>query len=263
MTPRQPRTYYSDPIRSPPTIVHLNNDNYPKWLFAIKALLTRKGLWDITSKPTADTRPMGSENAKPVKAWCAKVAEARAELILNVDPSQYPHIQSTEANTVWEALRSVHQARSFGTRLTQCRTFWCMAKHADQTMTSWVADVCRATYRLEEIGATVGAKDMILVLTNSLPASYFQLIVSLDSTLPSDLNLEYVVTRLLNEEAHQMTPPAPLTAPDVALTAFKPRTLIERITCFKCGQKGDYQHDCQQVKDAATTAHPKEDVIAW
>ena len=107
---------------SPPSFDKLNHENYFEWSIAMSAYLTRKSLWDITSGVV--TRPMGSDNSKPVKAWRAKAAQARAELILFVDPSQYPHMASDDPAEIWIALRDVHQSRGFATRLSRRRLFW-------------------------------------------------------------------------------------------------------------------------------------------
>ncbi|EJF59477.1 hypothetical protein DICSQDRAFT_65085, partial [Dichomitus squalens LYAD-421 SS1] len=150
---------------APPTIAKLADDNYAEWVIGMEALLVRKGLWEVTSAPADETRPSGSDNTK--------------------------------------ALRRVHRARGFGTRVAHRRAFWRLSKRPDQTMTSWIADVRRAAFRLEEIDASISDEDRILVLTNGLPDSYSQLVVNLDSTLPSELTIDYVITRLLNEESRQ------------------------------------------------------------
>ena len=143
----RPRTLVSDAM-APSSIARLNDDNYAEWVVGIEALLTRKGLWEVTSAPATDTRPNGSDNTKAVRSWSAKIAEARAELILNIEPTQYAHVQSTDAHEVWSELRRVHLARGFGTRLAHRRALWRMCKRPDQSMTSYIADVRRAAFRL-------------------------------------------------------------------------------------------------------------------
>ncbi|TBU43784.1 hypothetical protein BD309DRAFT_980449 [Dichomitus squalens] len=158
---------------APPTIAKLADDNYAEWVIGMEALLVRKGLWEVTSAPADETRPSGSDNTKAVRAWRAKIAEARAEIILNIEPTQYAHIQSQDVHEVWTELRRVHCARGFGTWVAHRRAFWRLSKRPDQTMTSWIADVRRAAFRLEEIDASISDEDRILVLTNGLPNSCY------------------------------------------------------------------------------------------
>jgi hypothetical protein len=69
----------------------LKDSNYGPWSKLLKALLIRKGLWDVVSGD--ETLPNGSPNTKPVRAFRKKQAEAGAEIILHVEPSQLPFIK--------------------------------------------------------------------------------------------------------------------------------------------------------------------------
>ncbi|KAM5537731.1 hypothetical protein V8D89_008602 [Ganoderma adspersum] len=77
-------------------ISQLNNNNYAEWIVGIEALLTHKGLWEVTCAPATDTHPNGSNNTKAIYSWRAKITEAHAELILNIKLTQYTHVQSTD-----------------------------------------------------------------------------------------------------------------------------------------------------------------------
>ncbi|OJT12658.1 Retrovirus-related Pol polyprotein from transposon TNT 1-94 [Trametes pubescens] len=238
-----------------PTILKLNETNYAEWAMLMEALLVRKGLWDVASGE--ETRPLGSDNAKAVKAWKRKTAEARAEIVLNIEPSELPHVRSQDAAEVWENLRAIHQARGFGTRLSRRRAFFQMAMHRDQSMSAWIADVRRAAFQLAEIGANLDDEDTILVLTSGLPPSYEQFVVTLDATPADSLTLDYVVARLLNEESRQ-TPAAPSSSAHtenvLVAAAARPRVPISMITCYRCAQKGHYQANCPLAPAAPVAA---------
>ncbi|TFK84664.1 hypothetical protein K466DRAFT_577211 [Polyporus arcularius HHB13444] len=156
------------------SISKLDDSNYAEWSILMRAMLVRQGLWDITSGNTPC--PHGSPNST--------------------------------------ALESVHQARGLGTRLARRRNLYQMRKCNDQTMTTWIADVRRAVFHLKAIGASITDEDHILVVTSGLLPSFEHFVVTLDATLESELTLELVHRRLLNEDSCQHPFPS-LQCPDL------------------------------------------------
>jgi hypothetical protein len=213
----------------------------------LKALLIRKGLWDVVSGD--ETLPNGSPNTKPVRAFRKRQAEAGAEIILHVEPSQLPFIEDEDPKVVWDALAAMHQARGMATRLTVRRTFWKLEK-GNLSIQAFISEARRLANQLKDIGVTVDDEDIILVLTGGLPASYNNFVVSLDSTPPSDLTLAYVITRLLNEEARQLgtIPSAENSEHRNIAFAVQAKRNLAFITCFNCQKKGHYANDCPEKK---------------
>lgn len=242
---------------SSPTFDKLNMVNYVEWAMLMEALLMRKSLWEVVSG--AETRPVGSVNSRPVKAWQRKNDEARAEIVLNVDSSQLPHIRETNAAAMWETLKQIHQARGFSTRLSRQRDFFAMRKEERVAMSQWIANVRRAAFQIEETGGSVVEEDIILVLTNGLSTAYESLIVTLDSTPTDQLNLDYMIDQLLDEESCQGTKPnTKLWASTVAYVADKkPRVPLEKITCYRCGWKGHYRVNCTELECEQNTKEEK------
>ena len=151
-----------------------------------------------------------------------------------------------------------------------------MTKHADQSMSRWIADV-QAAFCLNEVGYTAMDEDKILVLTQGLPLSYNPFIISLDTAIAASgskddpsVSLEVVKSHLLNEESRQQAV-QPVTTPGIALAVTpitqKTHCPLEQITCFHCGEKGHYQINCPKRKaeekkgTAAVVFEEKEE--AW
>ena len=61
-------------------------------------------------------------------------------------------------------------------------------------MANWIAEVHGITFQLGEIGVTIDNEDLILVLTMGLPKSYDTFVISLDTTDPAALTLNFVIT---------------------------------------------------------------------
>lgn len=99
----------------------LNDTNYHERNLLIEVLLTRKGLWEYVDG--TKTMPLGSPNLKSVKHFLKKQAEARAEIILHVEPSQLLHVRNRDPSAIWADLETVHHARGFTTHITLRRKF--------------------------------------------------------------------------------------------------------------------------------------------
>jgi hypothetical protein len=251
----------------------LNESNYAEWSLYMRAILVKKGLWGVVDG--AETRPTGSANSKTIRAYERRQSEAHAEIVLHLDPSQLPHAHNEDSRELWNELQRMHRAQGFATRMTLRRKFNTMTKRADQSMSSWIANVQQAAFRLKEVGYIATDEDKILVLTQGLPRSYDSFIISLDASIAAITNedeskpepavsLEIVKARLINEEARQLAakPIFPVRKNDkpdseeAMSVEPKPRTPLSGITCFKCGKKGHYQLNCPEkaLEDTAQVA---------
>src|SRR5258708_5049446 len=116
-----------------------------------------------------------------------------------------------------------------------------------QRMASWISDVKGIVFQLSQIGVAVPDEDIILALTNGLPAPYNYFILTLDSTPSEVSNLNYVIGCLRTEETCQRAESGSpdMTDQALAVTCNRLRRLgLVHITCFACGNKGHYQVNC-------------------
>jgi hypothetical protein len=129
-------------------------------------------------------------------------------------------------------------------------------------MANWIAEVCGIAFQLGEIGVTIDDEDLILVLTMGLPKSYDTFVISLDSTDPATLTLNFVITHLLNEQSRQSVGDPSCMSPAlrdpglaaVTLSSEKPGSRtgfrqnssnnLAHIMCYKCSLKGHFQANC-------------------
>jgi hypothetical protein len=119
-----------------------------------------------------------------------------------------------------------------------------------QSMESWIGEVRGLANRLKAIDVAVSDENMIVALTAGLPTSYTPIIISFDALESSKLTIDFVITRILNEEGRQATPSlTPINVktedPDsnVALHALK---FCSDVQCFYCLLKGHYSLVCPQ-----------------
>lgn len=233
----------------------------------MKAMLIRKGLWYVVDG--SESRPAGSDNTKNVRSFVCKQAEAIAEITLALDSSQLSFITSDDPKAVWDYLATIHQARGVSTRLTLRHRFNQLEKSVDKSMQSFISTAHRLAAQLEEVGTQLNDEDMILAITGGLLRSYNTFIITLNSAPADELTLDYVISRLLNEELHQSTdkaafPRTPRANPSNAALTVSPlytHTPIEHITCFNCGKKGHYQDKCPTLVADKANDHTAAAVV--
>jgi gag-polypeptide of LTR copia-type/Domain of unknown function (DUF4219)/Zinc knuckle len=229
----------------------LNDTNWSTWKILMKAFLVRKSLWEIVDG--SEPMPTGHANSKAVRTFRRRQAEAIAEITLHVEVLQLSFIRDEDPAVVWTELAAIHQARGIATRLTLRRRFLRLQLNETETIQSFISTARRLANQLTEIGVTVDDEDIILVLTGGLPSSYDNFVVTLDSTPPSQLTLNYVITRLLNEETRQNGDTSPDNVTLSATSARRKPRDISQITCFNCAQKGHYQSNCPKPKKSPPT----------
>jgi len=237
----------------------LGETNYAEWSIKMEAYLDEKDLWDVTSG--AETAPQTGPNSKASKAFVRKQRLARAVIIRHLENSQVSHALETDPKVVWENLAQVHRSRGFGTLLAMRRRFFSAAKDPEQSMQSWIASVRSAAFQLQLVDFEVKDIDLIIALTSSLPPSYDSLVVALDSIPVSELTVENVITRLLNEETRQSGGVRHANDHLTMLASSSSRkgnARTEELRCFNCRGRGHVARVCPSPK-SVWSKEDKED----
>jgi hypothetical protein len=245
------------------SFARLGNRNYANdWDLRMEAILVRKGLWGVVQIVVSDTNSDGSEKTvvemdmEPrtliVTRDAMKMAEARTELVLRVEPSQLAHMTSRDPMIIWQDLQRVHRAAGFATSLALRRQFLTAKKLDSETMEDWIGRVQSMVLRMEYTGIVVTEQDKILAFTMGLPATYEAVVINFDATPPNALTVEHVISRLLNEETRQQsntTADIPFPSPvdnDPNNVAFAAHRAASTHTCYFCDKKGHFKSDCPE-----------------
>ncbi|KAF8181521.1 hypothetical protein BJ912DRAFT_979740 [Pholiota molesta] len=192
----------------------LDDENYDAWEFETRAELRRKGVLSLALG--TEDRPSGSPNTKAVKAWTTRIDLAAGEIIRRLGPSQFAHVRGYEEDPA--------------------------AIIIDTPMRTHIANLRNLADKLRALGDAPSDALTIAILFGSLPASYHQLIVSLDSN-------------------NQPFSPSSTVSNSHSHNAFATKiTDKTRITCFKCGHRGHFQSECPEsgpLREIPTTTPPR------
>ena len=224
----------------------LADGNYFEWRIYMEAFLIRKQLLQVVNGTTR--HPGGTEGSKKVQEFYRKQAEARAEIILRVSPSQLAHCRNADPMVIWNDLANIHSSHGRSTIIALRRRFHRLRLERGESMSAYIARVRHLAFLLEEAKVAVSDDDLILGITSGLPHSYDSFLISLDATSDSNYTVNNVIARLINEYQRQhQFPPRPQTTDNpqtdesMLVSEANARNNLAHITCFACGQKGHFQ----------------------
>ncbi|KAJ7709255.1 hypothetical protein B0H16DRAFT_1239189, partial [Mycena metata] len=101
---------------------------FDDWEFETRGELRRRGV--LAMALGEETRPLGSDNSKAVKAWIAKRDVATATIISRLDASQFAHIREFEEDPagMWGRLKETHQCAGLGGVVVMWKKFYGLTK---------------------------------------------------------------------------------------------------------------------------------------
>jgi gag-polypeptide of LTR copia-type/Domain of unknown function (DUF4219) len=182
------------------SIEKLDATNYHAWKHKIRMVLIDKELWDVVDG--SEEEPTTS-NATKTKAWQKMNDKALATISLSVKDSELVHIRTCKkATEAWKKLAEVYEAKGLVRRLFLRRKFFSVRLQDGKSMQDHINEIMTLAEQLDAIGATVSDEDIAMTFLCSLPDSYENLIVALESRA-DNLTAEFVRTRLLQEEARR------------------------------------------------------------
>src|ERR1700731_1815621 len=219
----------------------------------MEAKLIEWGLWDqvvmeVDEKEKSIDQIEADKARVVAKRTAKKMGEARARMIAQVETSQLVHMHKRDPMAIWSSLAMTHRARGLATCLAKWQRFLMAAKEPEESITAWTSRVKSMAFDLEDLGGSVTSEDLIVVLTMGLGTEYDYFVASIDATVGKELNVEHVVTHMLNEEAcHAIGGAMPA---NTALAAtVTPRNPPKTRKCWWCGGTDHLRSECNVLDD--------------
>jgi hypothetical protein len=129
-----------------------------------------------------------------------KEMKAFALLCEHLVDAQLAHIQYCDnVRSVWEALCSVHEAKTISNKLFLRRRFFTIKMQEGDEMLVHINTVKALADQLRSIEVNITDEDVYIVLIMSLPPSFDNLVTSLESMSTKDVDLPFVIARLFHE----------------------------------------------------------------
>ena len=236
-------------------IEKFDGKNFHLWKFKMQMILEDKDLWSIVcgeEVEPADDGPAAASIPKSRK----RARKAYATICLSLGDNQLSLVRSAQtAREAWQKLESHYETKSLANKLFLRKQYFSATMSEGDTMMEHINKMRSLAEQLASVGAQVSEDDKVTTLLCSLPESYNNLIVALESRA-DDLTIEFVSARLLHEERRRCEVSSDSSiAVEKALAATmerpsvqKQKSGIKKGKCFNSGKKGHFARDCRKPK---------------
>lgn len=195
-------------------------DNYHTWSFAIKNVLTFKGLGNCITTPVAEKDE-------------TKLSSCKAILSLSVDSSIYVHIQNcVTAVEIWNTLRGLYENKGLTRKIGLLRNLISTRLDGCSGMQDYVDRIMCFTNKLNEIGFTISNEWTGAILLAGLTDDFKPFIMGIEAS-EGDIKSDRIETKLLDprkiplERLFLVTKKSTIEGMETA----NARIAVQKITC--------------------------------
>ncbi len=169
--------------------------NFHLWKFKMCMMLSKHELWKFVNGSATiphDEDQITNYNEKATKAF--------ALLCEHLTDAPLAHIRYCEnVKSTWETLCGVHETKTIRNKLFLRRRFFTIKMQEGEDLLAHINMVKALADQLRSIEVNIEDEDVYMVFFMSLPPSFDKLVMSLESMLTKDVDLQFIVARLLHE----------------------------------------------------------------
>lgn len=161
----------------------LGRENYDEWAFAVENVFVIEGLDKCIDGSEKDT---------------SRIANAKAKLILTIDPSLFPHGKDSKtAEEVWTRLRKLYDDSGFMRKIGLLRTLISARLDNHVNMESHINQIIETSQKLRRTGFAIDEIWVGSLLLAGLPEKFAPMIMAIENS-GLEVTTDSIKTKLLD-----------------------------------------------------------------
>lgn len=215
------------------TIKKLNNNNYTTWKYKLELLLIKEDLWDIVQKNSV------TDDVN----WETKNNKAKAIIGLLLEDSQLVHVKKLKnAYEYWHALRQYHEKSTLSNKVATLKKLCRLKLNENSDMEQHLTYMTDLVDQLSNMGEDLAQNLIVAFMLSSLPESYSTIVMALETRPETDLTVEIVKEKLVQEYRRRNENQNDEVAMKIN-TNPKWKTKTSKI-CNFCNRRGHFKDQC-------------------
>lgn len=220
------------------TIAKLNGTNWQTWKIRLESLLSREDVWYTI----ADAIP-----AVKTEKWKTDDRRAKATLILMLEDNQLSLVKNCVcARDAFDALKKFHQKTSRSVRVSLLKKLCAMNMPDRGDLEQHLHEVDEHFDRLDAAGTELDKDTKICMLLRSLPPSFDNLVIALDSRSDDDISMDVVKSKLMDEYHRRLEREGGSATKSEKAMRSAESARNEKRVCHFCKKPGHIQRNCRK-----------------
>lgn len=244
-------------------VEQFNGKDYDQWKFRMEIILEQQ---EVKSCITSVFRTE-NDAAKKLDAKCKSI------IIQCIANSHLEYVKEKKTSfEMWSALETVFQRKGIASQLLLRKKLLTMKLKESDSLDEHFMKFESITRELKSVGGKLEEVNVVCQLLLTLPSSYDPIVTALETLEPQKLTLEFVKSKLLDQEMQRNNIQSEETTTAVFSSRFankgKGSNFSKKINqrklfkCYNCGKPGHKKADCR-FKKQVNHAGNEESHIAF
>lgn len=227
-------------------IPQFDGTNFSNWKYRVGILLDEKNLRNYIEK---DIINILADEQKAEKHDGLRLEEKKCVSILvqTIKDSQLEYVKEKKsAKEMFDALCEVFERKSVASQLLLRKQLLMMKYHDGDEMIEHFVKFDTKIRELKSTGAKMEELDVVVHLLLTLPDSYDNLVTALETMNQTNLTLQFVKTRLIDENNKRNGRESSGKSNEPG--AMRATGKRKRLVCYGCGKPGHIKSKCRASK---------------